>query len=161
MTAIPHRPEFTLTGWHVLAIVVAFFAVVIGVDAAFTVMAIRTNPGAVSVTPYEDGLLYNNRIARLEAQERLGWPAAAAAEPGLVIVELRARDGRPVPGLELTGKLERPATEAGRILLTFREVEPGRYAAPTGRIAGAWDLTADAHREGGVVFTAERRLSWR
>jgi nitrogen fixation protein FixH len=151
---------FTVRGRHVLAAVVAFFAVVIGVDAVFTVLALRTFPGQVSVTPYEDGLLYNRRIAQLEAQERLGWRAAAAAEPGQVRVEFRDREGRPLSGLTIAGRLQRPATEAGRIELRFAEAGPGRYVAPTGRISGAWDLTADASGPSGGAFSAERRLTW-
>lgn len=154
------RSGFAIRGWHVLAGVTTFFAIVIGVDATFTVLALRTFPGQVSVTPYEDGLLYNRRIAQLEAQARLGWRAAAVAEPGQVRLEFRDSRGRPLSGLAIAGRLERPATEAGRIDLTFVETGPGRYVAPSGRIAGAWDLTAEAKGASGGVFVAERRLTW-
>lgn len=156
----PGRPGFTIRGWHVLAAVTAFFAVVIGVDATFTVIAIRTFPGQVSVTPYEDGLLYNRRIAQLEAQERLGWRAAASAAPGEVVMAFQDRAGRPLTGLAVTGRLERPATEAGRITLRFVETAPGAYVAPAGRLSGAWDLTAEAQGPSGGAFLAERRLTW-
>lgn len=150
-----------LTGWHVLGIVTTFFAVVVGVDVSFAILAEKTFPGQVSVTPYEDGLVYNRHIAQLAAQDRLGWRAAAAAEPGQVVLELRDRNGQPLTGASATGKLERPATEAGRIQLRFAETSPGRYVAPTGRIAGAWDLSAEARGPTGGVFEAQRRLTWR
>lgn len=154
------RPGFRVTGWHVLAGVVSFFAVVFAVDASFTVMALRTFPGQVSVTPYEDGLLYNRRIAQLEAQERLGWRAAAAAAPGEVVLTFRDRNGQPLSDLSITGRLERPATDQGRVTLRFAETAPGRYVAPTGRLAGAWDLTTEARGGSGGAFLAERRLTW-
>ena len=154
------RVGFRIKGWHVLAGVSAFFAVVIAVDAAFTVLALRTFPGQVSVRPYEDGLLYNRRIAQLEAQARLGWRAAAGAEPGQVALDFRDRQGRPLSGLVITGRLQRPATEAGRVDLRFVETGPGRYVATTGRISGAWDLTAEAEGASGGAFLAERRLTW-
>jgi nitrogen fixation protein FixH len=159
-TDTPARPGFTIRGWHVLAGISAFFAVVIGVDASFTVIALKTFPGQVSVTPYEDGLLYNRRIAQLEAQERLGWRAAAEASPGEVVMTFRDRAGRPLTGLALAGRLERPATEAGRVTLRFAETAPGRYVAPAGRLSGAWDLTAEARGPSGGAFLAERRLTW-
>jgi len=155
----PRRP-FEVRGWHVLVGVTAFFAVVGAVDAAFTVMAIRTFPGQVSVTPYEDGLLYNRHIAQMEAQDRLGWNATAGAEAGQVALAFRDGQGRPLSGLTITGRLERPATEAGRVALRFTEAEPGRYLAPAGRISGAWDLTAQAQGRAGGSFVAERRLTW-
>lgn len=162
MSVLPaaERQGFRVKGWHVLAGVTAFFAVVIGVDASFTVIALRTFPGQVSVTPYEDGLLYNRRIAQLEAQERLGWRAAAEAAPGEVVMDFRDRDGRPLRGLTVSGRLERPATELGRVALTFTEAAPGRYVAPAGRLSGAWDLTAEAAGPTGGAFSAERRLTW-
>ena len=156
----PARPPFAITGWHVLAGVCAFFAVVIAVDVGFLVMAYRTFPGQVSVTPYEDGLLYNRRIAQLEAQDRLGWDATAAAGPGQVTVAFRDRAGNPVTGLQILGDLARPATEAGRLTLSFREAAPGRYIAPMSGMAGAWDLTARARGPAGEAFVAERRLTW-
>lgn len=156
----PDRPGFTIRGWHVLAGVTAFFAVVIAVDASFMVMAIRTFPGQVSVTPYEDGLLYNRRIAQIEAQERLGWRASASAAPGEVVMAFQDRAGRPLTGLTVTGKLERPATETGRVTLRFVETAPGAYAAPGGRLSGAWDLTAEARGPSGGALLAERRLTW-
>lgn len=156
---IARRP-FRVTGWHVLAGVTAFFAVVLAVDVSFTVMAIRTFPGQVSVTPYEDGLLYNRHIAQLDAQARLGWRASAAAEPGQVVVTLTDAGGRPLSGLAVAGRLERPATETGRIALKFADMGGGRYVAPAGRVAGAWDLTAEARGPGKASFIAERRLTW-
>lgn len=156
----PPRKEFRLTGWHFLAMIVGFFAVVITVDVSFAVMAYRTHPGEVSVTPYEDGLVYDRKIAQLRAQERLGWAAAAAAEPGRVVVLIRDRDGHALSGLSLSGKLERPATEAGRVTPRFVEAAPGRYEAPARGLAGAWDLTAEAHDAARHSFELERRLTW-
>lgn len=156
----PAQPGFKIVGWHVLVAVSAFFTVVIGVDLSFMALAIRTFPGQVSVTPYEDGLLYNQHIAQLNAQDRLGWRAAVRADPGQVVMLFRDQSGRPLDGLTITAQLERPATEAGRIQLRFRATGDGRYVAQTGAISGAWDLTADAHGAGVVKFVAERRLTW-
>src|SRR5690606_26303783 len=119
MTSTAAKSRFELNGWHVLAGVVGFFAVIIAVDLVFVIQAVRTYPGEVSVTPYEDGLAYNKRIAQLEAQEQLGWTAGVAAEPGAVLVKLRDEQGRPLTGLTVTGKLKRPATEVGAKSLTF------------------------------------------
>lgn len=161
MTLAPSpRPGFRLTGWHVLGLVSGFFAVVVAVDVAFVVMAVKTFPGEVSATPYEDGLAYDRALAELRAQEQLGWRTTAAAEPGAVVVELHDRDGRPLVGLALSGELQRPATEAGRIVLAFHETQPGRYLAHPGAVRGAWDLTAHLRSPSGVRISAERRLIW-
>ena len=154
-------PTFQIRGWHVLAAFAAFFGVVIAVDTFFVVMSVRSFPGQVSVTPYEDGLVYDLKLAQLSAQSRLGWRAGAAAEPGAVVFEMRDAAGAPLSHLSVSGKLERPATEAGRLILRFRETSPGRYVARPGSLAGAWDLSAVALGAHGARFEAERRLTWR
>ena len=161
MTLIDNpRPSFRLNGWHVLAIVTGFFAIVIAVDTGFVVMAVRTFPGEVSATPYEDGLAYNRAYDQLRAQERLGWRATASATPGAVELELRDKADRPLPGLTVTGDLQHPATEAGRLTLAFHETRPGRYVAHAGGLVGAWDLTVHAANRAGERLSAERRLTW-
>lgn len=160
MSPTAAKPPFVIKGWHVLAGVVGFFAAIIGVDAVFVLQALKTYPGEVSVTPYEDGLAYNRRIAQLEAQQQLGWTAGVAAEPGAVLVRLRDREGAPLTGLRLAGKLQRPATETGARALAFAERAPGDYAAPAAGAAGAWDLTVAAQDGQGARFEAERRVSW-
>ncbi|MBI1199237.1 MAG: ferredoxin [Phenylobacterium sp.] len=163
MSAVhPERPRgFRLTGWHVLAGISAFFAVIFAVDGTFAYMALRTHPGEVSVTPYEDGLLYNQRITQLEEQRQLGWRAAAGPlGTNKVLVEFRDRADAPVRGLTLTAKMERPATETGRITPRFVETAPGRYEATVGQLSGAWDLTAEAKDPSGDDFLLERRLTW-
>lgn len=152
---------FHIKGWHVLAGVIAFFTLVVGVDVGFTVMAYRTFPGEVSRTPYEDGVAYNRKLAQLAAQSRLGWTVAAGVEPsGEILVQVRDRGGQPVRGLAGMGKLERPATEAGRVMAKFREAAPGQYLARPGRLLGAWDLTVTLTDPAGHRFEAERRLTW-
>ncbi|MFM8376963.1 MAG: FixH family protein [Phenylobacterium sp.] len=151
---------WTLTGWHVLGVVVGFFAIIIALDVWFMTLAYKTFPGQVSETPYEDGVAFNQRLAQQDAQARLGWSAAAAADPSAVRVELRDAQGAPVRGLEVTGRLERPATEAGRLTLRFSETAPGRYAAPVRSPSGTWDLTFTARGSGGQAFEGARRLAW-
>jgi nitrogen fixation protein FixH len=151
---------FRITGWHFLAMIVGFFLVVVGVDTTFAVLAYRTHPGEVSITPYEDGLVYNQKLAQMQAQAVLGWRAAAGAEAGRVVVVVVDAARRPLGGLSITGKLERPATEAGRVTPRFAEVAPGRYEAVERGLSGAWDLTATARDAAGHSFELERRLTW-
>jgi nitrogen fixation protein FixH len=155
------KPGFRLRGWHVGAAVCGFFAVVIAVDATFTVLAVRTFPGEVSVTPYEDGLLYNKRLAQLSAQAKLGWRATAfVGSTGELAADIRGDDGQPVRGLSVTAELQRPATEAGRLKVAMLETTPGRYVARPAAAGSAWDVTVVAHDTDGRRFEAERRLTW-
>ena len=161
MTASPSAPRvpFTVRGWHVAAGVVAFFAIVIGVDGVFLTLAYRTHPGQVASRPYEAGLIYNAELERQRAQEGLGWRAAVEARADGVEVLLRDRDGKPLIGLGVTATLLRPATEQGRTVVTLTEAEPGRYVGTRPRLSGAWDTRIEVVG-GGPSFMAERRLTW-
>ena len=155
----PPRAPFTVKGWHVAAGVVAFFVVIVGVNAVFLTMAYRTHPGQVAPRPYEAGLLYNTELERLRVQEALGWRAALEARPDAVIVLLQDREGQPLRGLKVTATLLRPATEQGRNVLTLTETAPGQYSGPRAGLSGVWDARIDA-TGGGHSFMAERRLTW-
>lgn len=153
------RAPYRVKGWHVGAAVVAFFGVVISVDAAFVTMALRTYPGEVSKTPYEDGVAYNQRLTQEAAQAQLGWEATAEAKPGAVQVELLDRQGQPLAELSVTGRLSRPATEAEAQNLQLKATSPGIYVASV-ETDGAWDLTLKATDGQGQEFEARRRLTW-
>lgn len=155
----PRRAPYRVKGWHVGVAVVAFFGVVIGVDAAFVTMALRTYPGEVSSTPYEDGVAFNRRLAREAAQAELAWEASAAADSDAVRLVMTDGQGAPLSSLTVTGRLSRPATEAGAEDLRFQEVGAGVYVAPFSR-TGAWDLAARAVDKRGRSFEAKRRLTW-
>lgn len=154
------RAPFTVKGWHVAAGVVAFFALVIGVDGAFLTLAYRTHPGQVAAKPYETGLIYNAELERLRTQEALGWRAAVEARPDGLSVLMQDRDGTPLTGLTVKVVLQRPATEQGRSVLTLSEAEPGRYVGVHAGLSGAWDTRIETTGGATQSFVAERRLTW-
>lgn len=153
------KKPYAVKGWHVGAGVVGFFAIVIGVDAAFLMAAYRSHPGQVAPRPYEAGLIYNAELERQRAQAALGWRAGAAARPEGLEVVMQDRDGRPLAGLGVSATLQRPATEQGRTELILKEAAPGVYAA-NHALSGAWDVRIEATGDAGEALIAERRLSW-
>lgn len=157
--ASPAKSPYVVKGWHVGAGVVAFFAVVIGVDAGFLVAAYRSHPGQVAPRPYEAGLIYNAELDRQRAQAALGWRAGAAARAAGLEVVMQGPDGQPLTGLRLSAILQRPATDQGRTELVLSEAAPGVYRADHA-LSGAWDVRIQAAGGAGQAFIAERRLSW-
>ena len=166
------RQAFELKGVHVLVIVVGFFAAAIAVDVGMAVQAYTTFPGEVSATPYEDGLRFNSTLAERSSERQLGWLAKVQATVlgagetinsgrTQLLVTIADRAGRPVRGLDLNGRLERPATESGRRALRFVEIKPGVYQAFAPDTPGAWDLTLSGAGPGGHGFEAESRMLWR
>jgi len=166
------RPGFELKGWHVLAAVIGFFAAVIAVDVGMAVQAYATFPGEVSATPFEDGLKFNSTLAERAAERSMGWRASVKATVlgagetinsgrTQLLVNISDRAGRPVRGLDLLGRLERPATETGGRNLRFVEIRPGAYQAFAPDTPGAWDLALSGADRSGHPFEAQSRMLWR
>jgi nitrogen fixation protein FixH len=151
---------FRFTGWHMLATVCTFFAVVIAVDVGMATMAYRTFSGEVAKDPYEAGLAYNRTLAQRRAEAALGWSASIEDTRGVLRLHVTDRAGRPVIGLTVVAKLERPATEAGSVNVVFAPSAPGIYDGQAAGLAGAWDVSARATDKAGHLFEAQRRVVW-
>lgn len=159
MTTMTHKP-FEIRGWHVLAAFVAFFGFIFAVNGVLMYQAIHTFPGQTVDNPYEAGIEYNRTLAQKAAEADLGWKAEVGKSGDVVRLVVLDSAGRPVSGLKVAGKMERPATEQGRRMIQLKEVSPGSYQIALIDMTGAWDFSATARDKAGHVFEAHRRLIW-
>lgn len=160
------RRRFEVRGWHVLAALLGFFAIVIAVNVGFAVIAVRSFPGEDVRRSYLQGLSYNDTIAARRAQAALGWGASARiegdAEAATVLVELRSRTGEPINAVAVTGVLRWPTDARRDRTLTFEHSGEGRYVAPAGALPqGRWRLRANAEGASGGALDFESELTWR
>lgn len=144
-----------LTGRAVLLMVLAFFAVIIGVNVLMTTLAIETFDGLDQQDAYRKGRDYNQVLAEQRAEAALGWSTqitSRIADPARRTVELTlsvagARGGA-VLGLVIEGTLKRPTNAALDTPIAFTPLGAGRYRAQVTLPAwGRWSLAVSA-REG-------------
>ena len=138
-----------LTGAHVLAALLSFFALIIAANAAFLYFAVKTFPGEKERKSYRQGLLFNEVLDARAQQDTLGWRAAieSVARDGnavTLVVSFEDKNAVPLEGLDLKGALTRPASEEGDQLVAFAPSGVGRYRAAIIATGGAWDLTVTA-----------------
>lgn len=157
--------ERVITGWHVLFAVLAFFGLVIAVNAAFIFVALETNTGVVANEPYRKGLRYNERIEFDREQAALGWKHALSLSPDTrkLIVRIADKDGNPVLGLSVAATLGRPASGQEDQSLAFTEAEPGSYETAIKPLnEGAYIATLELGRNNGerteALYRAKERL---
>ncbi|MCC7271675.1 MAG: FixH family protein [Alphaproteobacteria bacterium] len=135
---------------------------VVAVNGAMIAAAIGTFPGLSVERPYESGIAYNRILALQDRQDRLGWVGSAAVSATArgsteIVVTLRDRDGRPLDGVELEGRVERPLDPASGGPLAFAGRSAGVYAAATDALrAGQWQLTLDGRRADGRIRLHQR-----
>ena len=61
------------TGWHITAILIGFFVIVMAVNFTMARLALSSFGGKVVENSYVASQHYNELLARAEAQDRLGW----------------------------------------------------------------------------------------
>lgn len=136
-----HATETTaprkLTGAHVLAIFVAGFGLIFGVNFFMAYRAVSTFPGMEVSSSYADSQSFD---LRRDAQEALGWQASVTMPgDGTLVLHLLDRDGALVAPAELTALLTRPTNRTDDQLLALRR-ENGAFVAPADLSEGQWRL---------------------
>jgi len=121
MSDKPIRKVFT--GWHMTAILVTFFAVVITVNFTMARLAMSTFGGKVVENSYVASQHYNVWLARAEAQDRLGWtPKISLDADRHVRVEV-LKDGRSLTDLRVAATASHPLRRTASSILRFEGVE--------------------------------------
>lgn len=153
------RPR-RLTGRYVLAIIVAFFALIIAVNVVFAWFAIDTHPGVDDADAYRRGLAYNETLDRAARQQALGWRVSIdLVDAGTLVVMAADSAGKPLAGLTAAARLRRPARSDSDRAIDLPELAPGRYAAMVPGIGeGQWDVEATLSTSGGETYRLEKRL---
>src|ERR1700761_8729624 len=89
-----------LTGGMVLAMLIAFFGTVIGVNVTMMKLAISTLPGTDVDSAYSASLGYEKEIVAARDQNARGWQVDAhieRGEGGAAVLQINARDGQGKP----------------------------------------------------------------
>jgi nitrogen fixation protein FixH len=156
--------ESILTGRRVLIYLLAFFAVVVGVNGVMIKFAIDTLPGTEVDSAYRASLGFNAEISAARAQAQRGWRVDAHVERGAdqrAVVRIEARDAQnvPVSGVAFLARLARPTDKRSDRPVTLVEREAGIYRGEASEVPpGQWDLVIEADRGSERVFFSRNRV---
>lgn len=158
-------PRSSVTGHHVLAGMLVFFAAIIAADATMIYKAISTFGGVDNANAYREGLAYNDRIDRARRQSGLGWrdEIEVRADPMRLRVRLIDSHALPLTGFEVEAKIGRPATIRADVTLPLIETSPGSYEAALGAAIGqgAWIASVSVRQKddaSDMAFQSRRRI---
>ena len=144
--------DFKLTGWHVLAIFVGAFGVIIAVNLALAYNAVNTFPGLQVKNSYIASQTFDDRRA---AQEALGWTVATSHDDGLLALAITDDKGYPVRPASFSAKIGRTTTERDDREPAFR-FDGQAYVAEDALAPGYWNIWLRAEAHDGTLF--EQRL---
>lgn len=143
------QAERVFTGWHMLAVMVAFFGVIIAVNVFMAVMASRSWTGFVVENSHIAGAEFNAKVAEARAQKALGWNPSLVIKDGRASVLMRDRNGAQVKLNAVTLSFERPVDDREDRTFTLVRGEAESFQGQTPVADGAWfvSLEADAGLE--------------
>jgi nitrogen fixation protein FixH len=144
MNRMAPRSEWQVTGRFVFGLFVAFFGVIIAVNATMAVFASRSWTGLVVENGYVASQHFNSDLALLRQQEKLGWTEHLETDSGVLVLEYKRRDGSPISGLAVTASITRPIGDREDRTITLIETRPGHYESSDRLHSGRWivDVTA-------------------
>ena len=108
------------TGWHMLAIMVAFFSVIIAVNLTMAFFARSSWTGIVVENTYVASQKFNEKAAEGRAQAALGWSPELTIADGKVHYRLTDGAGKLVEATRVMASFRRPshASDDQEIVLT-------------------------------------------
>lgn len=151
-----------VTGRMVLVCLIAFFAVIAGVNAIMIRAAVSTFGGVETGNAYQTGLAFAREIAAADAQDSLHWDVRAKVSDaaGATELEVTAADagGRPLTGMTATARLMHPADKRADHVVALTDAAPGVFKGNTDAVAGQWVLVIELARDGTRMFRSSNRV---
>jgi nitrogen fixation protein FixH len=138
----------TLTGRKFLAIMLVFYALIIGVNGTGAYFAISTFPGLEIKNTYVASQVFN---AEKAAQLRLGWTMETDYDGQTLTLVMNGPDGKPANIGDLDVSVGRATHANDDVTLEFAQSQsPYSVDIPLDR--GKWEIRLKAKSTGGVLF---------
>jgi nitrogen fixation protein FixH len=152
-----------VTGWMVLGFMIAFFAIIVGVNVFMAHAAISTFGGVETASSYHAGQMFERDVAMAKAQDAQHWQVDAKvtrAADGSTLVDITARDaaGAPVSGVVASALFSRPTDRRLDRTIAVRQSGPGHFNGSAEVVAGQWDLVIELSRQDERVFRSKNRI---
>lgn len=162
-------PDFAktreFTGKHMLAVMCAFFGVIIAVNLTMATFARTSWSGLVVKNSYVAGQEFNRKAEEGRAQAALGWSPALSVEDGVLRFALADAAGEPVSLESGVATLHRPVGDAEDKEIVLAAGADGGLEARLGVADGAWivEVRATAMAEAGLErpYVETRRIQLR
>ena len=149
------RQEFT--GRHMLLVITAFFAVIIGVNFFMAYLASRTWTGLVVENSYVASQEFQAKADAAQAQNAAGWTMNVAYHGSTLEVQLLAA-GKPLDVTGVSAFLRRPVGGHDDVMVPLT-AGPLGYEAIVELAPGVWDVTVTTDETPLGAIERETRIS--
>jgi nitrogen fixation protein FixH len=158
-----HARPHQITGLMVLGFMIAFFAIIVGVNVFMAHAAISTFGGVETASSYHAGQMFERDVAMAKAQDAQHWRVDAKltrAADGTTLIDITAHDGAgaPVSGVAASAQFARPTNRRLDRAITVGQTGPGHFVGNTHLAAGQWDLIIELSRQDERLFRSKNRV---
>lgn len=127
------------TGWHMLAVIVTFFSVVIAVNIWLAVSSARTWTGLVVPNSYVASQEFNTKQKIALARQAAGWQGGFDYLDNQVVFHLVDAKGQPIDLEGVHVEINRPVGIKGDTTLELVRQPDGGFSAPLALESGVWN----------------------
>ncbi|UJW85565.1 FixH family protein [Devosia sp. SL43] len=145
------------TGRHMLLITVAFFGVIVTVNAIMAVSASRTWTGLVVQNSYVASQEFQEKADAISAQHKAGWSFGISYEAGVLVLTSEG-NARSLELADVQAFIHRPVGGHDDATIAL-SATPRGYEAPIDLASGAWDVSITTAPTSLGVVEREARIS--
>jgi nitrogen fixation protein FixH len=124
-------------GWHMTAILVCFFGVVVAVNFTMASFAMRSFGGTVVDNSYVASQSFNDWLEAARQQNDLQWVEIVERSGDHVAITVDTADG-PLPEAVIAAIATHPVGQTDEVELTFSETSDGVYHSNETLAPGRW-----------------------
>ena len=152
-----------VTGLMVLGFMLAFFAIIVGVNAFMAHAALTTFGGVETASSYQAGQTFEREVALAKLQDAQHWRVDAKltrAADGTTSLDITAQDGSGglVGDVAASAEFARPTDRRLDRSIAVRQTGPGHFVGTIELAAGQWDLLIELWRQSERLFRSKNRV---
>ena len=151
-TLAKKESTFVFTGWHMLATMIAFFGVVIGVNVTLVVFSQSSWSGLVVDDTYRASQRFNAVASQARALALTGIQGQLTLSGHEVRYQLSHPQKGPIEADEVTMIFKRPVGEYQDFPLALQATGNGGFAGEHSLAKGQWIVDITSKYKGQIVF---------
>jgi nitrogen fixation protein FixH len=136
----PQSAKKPFTGWHMTAILVGFFAIIMAVNFTMARLAFSTFGGKVVENSYVASQQYNELLARAKAQDAFGWTHSMTLDAARHVRLTLSAGGEPLAISNASAMLSHPLGRVPAVPLHLVSDGKGGMISTTPLAQGRWRL---------------------
>jgi len=153
------KKPFTFTGWHMLAIMLAFFGTIITVNFTMAYLATSTWSGLVVKNTYVASQQFNGKTAAIREMLATGIAGELSVDAKGMRYRLTLPENTPVIADSVTARFKRPVGTAQDFELQLTPAGDGLYLAEMDVLAGSWIVEIQAIKDGKMIMHEAKRIT--